>query len=601
MCMKSAYKLVLVAVVAAVLAGSISFILLKPPEAVQVVFEQDIELYFYVDEAGNARGVYVGRVLSPKLEELVRLSITLMGTDRAEQSYMESLLSAYARYGLELRNLTCEIAGLTPGENLTITLTWETPNFARRGENGWTITSEWIDAQEAAKEVIAEAESSWVTYRHIARYLGAPDALFSTTARGHIVLPENAENIVFPALGSSYFIDYGGGTWENGSLHSTQIDGRFAAVGKSLKLIATEKEFTITPEQLRENYLTLTVSYDMPYFENITFVSSVNQVRLDLKYGRELADNYWVYSDGSWHPLSPAQVLYYAADAIITINQGRQFLISQPLVPVAPPTDENGEWTTAWEKLSKSQYIVLAQAIRENVTLTGRAPGTIETPIGEIRFRDALYTFLRILTAYAENGVLPAELTFAPVPTGNLALDGGEIPASYAYYLLPDPLVITGTDMVNEVLDNVRPPVYDDRKLAMKISKWLHENLTPALSFRPPTSEEVLVLREGQCRDYVNAYLALTRTAGIPARRVSGWIVVEWTPPPGLWEIAIGTTPDGRPIGGHAWAQVFIDGEWVSLDPTWGWFETPTYEIYKQVEQSWRGALAGHETGHGVL
>lgn len=589
--------------VAAVIASAGLVLLILRQEAPQVeVLADNIELYFYVDEAGNASCQYVGRVLDPKLENLIKQSILLMGTTKAEQTYIESLRREYGRYGIEIKNPVCEITGLAPGENLTLTMTWQIPSLARMNENGWIISLDWINAQEAARETIAEVESQWVSYRNIARYLGVPDANFSTSAKFYLVLPENAENVVCPLAGSSYHVDYGGGSWGEYSLYTELVGGRFAVVENSQNLIATKNEFTITLEQTLENYLAYTVSYDRAYPENLTFVNSVNQVRLDLKYGRNPGEQYLIVDGESEYSLSPAQVLYYAADAIVTMNQGEEFSISQPLVSVTSPASENGEWGVVWENLFKDDYVALAQTVRDEIENTHVAPGMVETPTGfNIRFRDALYTFVRILAAYEESGALPTELLFAPVPTDNLALNGGEIPASYAYYLLGDTLVITGTDRVNGVLDNVRQPDYDNRGLASSLCDWTHGNITYSLMFSPPTSEEVLSTHYGQCRDYANVYLALTRTAGIPARRVNGWVVSTWSPPTGIWEIAVGTTPDGKPIAGHGWTQVFINGGWVPVDPTWGWFENPAYEIYKQTEQSWGGALAGYETGYGVL
>jgi transglutaminase-like putative cysteine protease len=116
-----------------------------------------------------------------------------------------------------------------------------------------------------------------------------------------------------------------------------------------------------------------------------------------------------------------------------------------------------------------------------------------------------------------------------------------------------------------------------------------------------------LISRKGQCRDYTNVYLALSRTAGIPARRVSGWVITEWQPPAG-WEFVVGTTPDGKTVASHAWIQVFVPGEgWVQVEPQ---SKKPDlyvgelpYEVYKQVEvkQTWMEALAAYETARGLI
>lgn len=606
---KTIYKkfILAIAVVAAVVTSAFIVLLREEPEeTISVVeFEEFGEMYFDIDASGNASCHYVALMTPSELANFLKTIIGLIGTDEIKESYIESIRSSLAMYGLEVRNPSCEITGFGAEDNFKIILRWETPSIARWKDNRWTITSNWVDNQSAAKETIAEEESSWVLVRSIAELYNIQVALYKRSYTSALILPENAENIYSPFLGSSQTIDYGGGTYSEGSLYLGQIDGRPAIIENGTSLTATENEITITPEDLLENSLFYTINYSGISPENASFISSLDQVRLDLKYGRELDDYYTIYNGESWHSFSPAQVLYHSTDAITTINQGSQFLIQQPIESVAPPDNEDGSWRASWENLYKNEYVALAQTVRDNIKSTGEAPGTIETSIGKIRFRDALFTFTMILSSYGKSGELPSVLTFAPVPSGELTRDDNRIPANLAYFLLPDTYVITGTDKVNEVLDNVYEISYDNRKLAEEICNWTGTNLTYGLSFVPPTSEEVLVSREGQCRDYTNVYLALARTAGMPARRVGGWVVSAWQPPAG-WEFAVGTTPEGKTVASHAWVQVYLPDEgWVPVEPQ---TKKPNlyvgelpYEVYRQLEQTWMGALAGYESAYGVL
>jgi transglutaminase-like putative cysteine protease len=595
----------IVVAIAVALVASLAIVFLQvfygeaPPEEEETVeeFEEFHELFIYIDANGDASCYLVIQMPPSKFADLLKSLMPLIGFDKAEQTYIESLRSGLSRSGLEMRDPSCEV-GI--GENFTVIMEWEIPALARWEDNRWTITLEWVDNQSAAKETIAEEDDAWVTIRNIAQMYDIQNVQYRVSFKTFLIPPGNAENVYCPLLGSSQTINYGGGSYSMGSLYSGDIDGRFAIVENGLTLFVAENEITLTPEQLIENSLFYSISYSGVSPENVSFESSVEQVRLDLKYGRKLREQYLIYSGGSWYSLSPAQVLYYAADAIDNYDQGNQFLIQEPIY-VAAPDDENGDWGAPWGNFSKDGYVSLAQTIRDEIKVTGKAPGTIQTSLGNIRFRDVLFTFTRILSSYEGAGELSDTLTFVPVPTGELTRGDNKIPAEHAYLLLPDTYVITDTSGVGEVLDNVYEPGYGDRRFAEELSNWTNTNLTYGLSFSPPTSEEVLESGEGQCRDYANVYLALTRTAGIPARRVHGWIVTEWKPEPGLWEVAIGTTPEGKPIGSHAWTQVFIDGEWMSVDPTWGWFESPAYEIYKQQEQTWMSALAGYETARGLV
>ena len=597
----SPQKIALVVVIVAVaLAASSAVMLLKaPPKEVISVeeFEEFDQMSIDIDASGNASCQLVAQLPPSKLADLMKYLAPLVGIDEMKQSYIESLRGNFARYGLEVRDPNCEI---NIAEDFKVTWEWEMPTLARWEDNRWTITLEWIDNESSAKETIAEEEDSWIFIRNVAKMYDIQHAQDKTSSRTIWTLPENAGNVYCPLLGSSKTIDHGGGTYSISSLYYDNIDGRPAIVENGLTLIVAENEITLTPEQLIENSLFYTINYSGVSPENVSFLSSVEQVRLDLKYGRELRKQYPIYGEGTWYSLSPAQVLYHAADAIDNFNQGGQFSIRQP-ISVTAPEDENGDWEACWENLSKDDYVGLAQTIRDEIKVTSRAPGTVQTSIGEIRFRDVLFTFTRILSSYRESGELPNALTFAPAPTGELARGNDEVPANYAYFLLPDTYVLTDTSKINEVLDNVYQVGYDDRRFAEELCNWTGTNITYSLSYSPPTSEEVLESRTGQCRDYANVYLALTRTAGMPARRVSGWVVSTWQPPAG-WEFIVGTTPDGKPIGGHAWTQVYLPDEgWTPVDPTANRFQNLGYEIYKQMEQTWIDALAGYETGRELI
>ena len=590
--------------VAVVASISIIFLILSEEEEISVTeFEEFDESFTYIDADGNASCRLVMQLPPSQFSTFMQQLSGLMGTDVMTQSYAESIRGAFARYGLEVENISCEVTGLSAGENFKVVLTWETPNLARWSDNVWTINFSWVDNQSAAKEIIAEQESAWTLIRSVAKTFDV--VFYRCSYQSVTVLPEDAENVYSAMFDYYEFTDYGGGSYSEGSVYLGQVNGRPAVIENGITLTATENEIAITPQQLLEQYLVYTISYEGVSPQNPSFIGSLEQVRLDLKYGRELSDYYSVYSEGSWYSLSPAQLLYYAAEAITTIAQDNQFSVQQPIKDIIQPDSESGEWEACWENLSKTEYISLAQAVLDDINYDNEAPSEVESPIGRMRFRDILYTFTRILSPYRKSGELLGEITFAPVPSGELSWSGNPIPADHAYYLLPDVYVITDTARVNELLDNIRDGL-DNRGLAEEICDWTGSNITYGLSFTPPTSEEVINSRKGQCRDYTNVYLAIARTAGMPAREVGGWVEFdEWQPPAG-WEFTVTETPEGKTVVSHAWAQVYLPGEgWVPLEPQSKrpnlFVGTIPYEVYRQSEQTWTSALASYETGYGLL
>ena len=214
------------------------------------------------------------------------------------------------------------------------------------------------------------------------------------------------------------------------------------------------------------------------------------------------------------------------------------------------------------------------------------------------------FTLVRVLSIYHDRGELPAELTFAPAPRGSLLRDGIEIPADHAYFLLSTTHVITDTPRVNDILSEVDRPEYDDETLARELCTWIYENIRYKLILGQFTSEQVLDNRGGKCADFVVLYLALTRSAGIPAKEVSGFLIFDYPQP--RFEAVTGITPEGKYIIGHAWTKVYLPPEgWVSADPTAGWFRVLEYEVedrvYTSTEETWRDVLVAHETAYGRL
>ena len=564
-------------------------------------FEEIDETYVYVDTQGNATCQFTALLPPSKLADAMKSVVSQLGTSVINQTYSESIKGGWAQCGLETENITCAVTGLAAGENFKLTMTWKIPDIARRRDNHWTISLDWVDNQSVAQDIIATFNSAWTLYRNISK-----NAHSYVRTKTTVVLPDGADNVSSPHINSSYTTDYGGGSYGSATLYTEQIGGRTAIIENDLGLLSTENEMTLTVEHLLENIVFQKVDYDGAFStDNWSFISSIGRLRLDLKYGRELDEQYSIFIGGSKYSLSPAQLLYYAADAIVALNQGSQFSIQQP-ISVTSPGIENGDLGTFWGSLTKAEYVSLAQQVRDNIASTGAAPGIINTPRGQIRFKDALLTFTRILFAYEENGVLPNTIMLAPSSSGQLSWGNTAVPANYAYFLLPDTYVITNTTLVNQVLDNVRQPGYDNVALASALCSWGHNNISYTLAYAttPLTSEWVLEHKQGQCREYTNANLALLRTAGIPAKRMGGWIVLTgtWQPPAELAPFMKGTTPDGRTIGSHAWTRVYLPGKgWTFDDSTWGYFENTLYDIYQQQEQTWMGALAGYETAYGRI
>jgi len=579
-------------------SATIYFLASNVSESVSIMeFEENDELVFYID--GNGDVFVQGQMRLPPspFADFINYVILMQGEETYENGYVESIRGSFARYGFEVDNIQVEVS---IADGIRMDVSWRLWRAARWNGENWELSFGWPDPESAAEESIAEQEVSWVNLRSVARQYGYDEASFWQYYRMEIIPPENAENVWSETINTYENVDYGGGSYLAGSVHMGE-NGR-SIVENGVLFFTTEGEFTISPDNLVENSLAYTVYYSAPWPEDQSFKSSVERVRLDLKFGLALRDNYPVLDNGILFWMSPGQLLYNSAKAILAENSGVDF--SPESVQVSSPENERGDWNAAWETLSKDQYLQLAQEVVDNVSSSGALPGAFETSVGEVRFRDVLYMFLRLLHQLYAGAQLPENVIVVPSPSGDLEWGSFELLASYSYFLLPDTYVITETGKVENVLGSF-PENLDNWGLAEEICDWSGSNLSYGLSFTPPTSEDVLESKHGQCRDYTNVFLALARTSGLPARRVIGWVTSNWTPPAG-WGFTSTQTSAGETVALHAWAQVYIPGQgWIAVEPQ---SKRPNlyvgvlpYVPYRQLEQTWMGALAGYESARGLL
>jgi transglutaminase-like putative cysteine protease len=86
-----------------------------------------------------------------------------------------------------------------------------------------------------------------------------------------------------------------------------------------------------------------------------------------------------------------------------------------------------------------------------------------------------------------------------------------------------------------------------------------HLDYDPGSTGVRTTAVQAWEARSGVCQDFAHITLALLRSAGVPARYVSGYLHPVLDPPVG--ETVVGQS--------HAWAEAWV-GEWVAVDPTNG-------------------------------
>ncbi|MCS6975824.1 MAG: transglutaminase-like domain-containing protein [Gemmatales bacterium] len=87
---------------------------------------------------------------------------------------------------------------------------------------------------------------------------------------------------------------------------------------------------------------------------------------------------------------------------------------------------------------------------------------------------------------------------------------------------------------------------------ARRIKAWVRRKVKPNYEIAFATADEVARCPEGDCSEMGMLAAAMARSVGIPSRVVLG-LVYDW---------------DNHGFGGHLWTEMFVDGQWQTIDPT---------------------------------
>ena len=112
---------------------------------------------------------------------------------------------------------------------------------------------------------------------------------------------------------------------------------------------------------------------------------------------------------------------------------------------------------------------------------------------------------------------------------------------------------------IQEMAERVTAGVDAPRRQVRLLVDHVAEFVDDSYSAEPLSVQDLLDDPRGDCTEHAALFITLARSLGIPAREVHGLLYVP--------EAVTG--PGEGAFGGHAWAEVLIDGEWMEVDPTW--------------------------------
>ncbi|HTI06721.1 MAG TPA: transglutaminase-like domain-containing protein [Gemmatimonadales bacterium] len=210
-------------------------------------------------------------------------------------------------------------------------------------------------------------------------------------------------------------------------------------------------------------------------------------------------------------------------------------------------SSERAAFEIVYENFKHRDTLRLARASAdpppgEIVPVTALAAGVRETPAAQPRLRLRLRWSNGDTLDIIQRGALDAHAATYQLPSHDTAL---------ARWLVPEPLIQSRDPRIaaqaRQIIGREREPA----AAAALLAHWVHRTVqrAPADEQGVPSAVRVLEQRRGDCNEAATLYVALARSAGLPARTVSGLLYLN-----------------GR-FYYHAWAQVYLS-DWVPVDPT---------------------------------
>lgn len=142
-----------------------------------------------------------------------------------------------------------------------------------------------------------------------------------------------------------------------------------------------------------------------------------------------------------------------------------------------------------------------------------------------------------------QSGILTVTLEDLPVKAVKVCLDHAADLASTSFIQVDNPkikqLAFSLSGKVSNPLEKVRI-----------LSQWVYDNLEKRPVLGIPDALTTLESRKGDCNEHAALFAALSRSAGVPTRVVAG------------------VTFHGGAFYYHAWNEVCLDGNWISVDTT---------------------------------
>jgi transglutaminase-like putative cysteine protease len=283
-----------------------------------------------------------------------------------------------------------------------------------------------------------------------------------------------------------------------------------------------------------------------PTFTNDQILDASSRVKSYIESNKALP----AYVDIGSTQVTMAQFLQLMVTDLLNINNGTTTDITlESVTAPSNPTD-----STATGKIYKTEYLNLAQNIKNFIDSNKAAPNYVTSSLGKVQFESAVYMYSRILNFQLANKLLPNYSTMGSWPAIIDTMTGTgtpteSIPAELRPYLQSTANCQSTDSRITAnvaVITNGATSTYDK---AVKLYNWLKSNEHYQFYYNTQKGAVgTLCSGYGNCCDLSHLMVAFARAAGIPARYVHGYCKFSTA-----WY-------------GHVWAELYVNNQWVRAD-----------------------------------
>jgi len=165
------------------------------------------------------------------------------------------------------------------------------------------------------------------------------------------------------------------------------------------------------------------------------------------------------------------------------------------------------------------------------------------------------------------------EISFSGVNYSKIKPYDNSSSAIFDLYCVNETYYEMTPDIINKSYEIVEPSDNPIQK-ATKICNWVSNYLTydGNLPAQEKGAKWAFENKTGDCSEYSDLMITLLRCQGIPARKVTGYVISNdpsTRPYIGqTWKFTLTNTKDT--FLGHAWVEYYVEGiGWIASDPTW--------------------------------